>query len=228
MSDEKNIEKIKASIENTGLEKADKNYNSIIDYAKDLSCQPILKSNCKLCNSQFRKEAEDMFAEGKSSFFVYKWLKQKGQEISDKAVLNHYNEHYQRPIMEARIKVYAENLEDYSRIKMKEEDRLNLYATLLDQQIHFLGASINKVNIDDARRTHDTIIKMIGEAVKVQEKIRAMKQADEPVKILVEKLNNVMTIKWNDAKSVEAKQAIKDVLDVIIKEVKDMEIDNVN
>ena len=204
--------------------KEDKNYVSILDYAKDLSCQPIVRTNCKLCNSIYRTEAEEMFAEGKSPFFVYKWLKAKKEDISDKAVHNHFVQHYQKPMLEAKIKAYAENLEDYSKIKMADEDRLRLYSSLLDQQIHVLAASISVTDVDDMRKNHDTLIKLIDQAVKVQEKIKALQQENEPVKILVQRLENRMTIKWNDAKSTEAKQAIQEIIDVIVTEVEAMNV----
>jgi len=215
VSEENAIEKVEKKI----LAKADKSYSGIIEYAKDLTCEPVVKTNCKLCNSQFRKEAEELFADGKSPHFVYKWLKTKNEDISDKAVHNHFVQHYQKPYLESRIKAYAENLEDYSRIKMAEEDRLNLYAVILDQQIHILGSAISQTNYDDMRKSNETLIKLIDQAVKLQEKIKSMKQENEPVKILVERLNNVMTIKWNDAKSPEAKQVISEILEVVVKEM---------
>jgi hypothetical protein len=200
----------------------DKKYSSIIDYAKDLVCQPIVRSNCKLCNSIYRSEAEEMFADGKSPFYVYKWLKSKKEEISDKAVHNHFVQHYQKPMMEAKLKAYAENLEEYSRIKIEEEDRLHLYATLLDQQVHTMASMLSTHNMDDMRKNSDGLIKLIDQAVKVQERIRNIRKETEPVKILIERLENVMTIKWQDAKSSEAKQIIKEIMDVIVKEVEVM------
>lgn len=211
--DEKNIETTAKLIV------SEKNYTNVIDYAKDLLCQPVVKSNCKLCNSIYRVEAEEMFADGKSPFYVYKWLKSKKEEISDKAVHNHFVQHYHKPMMQAKLKAYAENLEDYSRIKMEEEDRLKLYATLLDQQIHTIGAMLSTHNMDDMRKSTDSLIKLVDQAVKIQERIRSLQADAEPVKILVERLENVMTIKWQDAKSAEAKQTIKDIMEVIVKEV---------
>lgn len=215
MPDDKAIEKAAQE----ALIKSPKEYATVIEYAKDLTCVPIVKSNCKLCNSVYRVEAEEMFAEGKNSHYIYKWLKAKKEEISDRAVHNHFVQHYQKPMIEARLKAYAENLEDYSRIRMKDEERLRMYSSLLDQQIHLLASAINYINADEMRKSHETIIKLIDQAVKVQERIKAMQEDNEPVKILVERLNNVMMIKWNDAKSPEAKQAIKEILDVIVKEV---------
>ncbi len=222
MAEEKAIEKVEKNV----LAKPSKSYTSIIDYAKDMTCSPVTKTNCKLCNSIHRKEAEEFFAEGKSPHFVWKWLKTKGEELSDKAVHNHYVQHYQRQFTEIRVKAYAENLEDYSRIRMGEEERLTLYSTLLDQQIHVLGSIVSQSNPDEMRKGNETLIKLIDQAVKVQKEIKSLRQDNEPVKILVEKLNNVMTIKWEDAKSTEAKEAIKEILDVIVKEVE--AVSNVN
>lgn len=205
--------------------KDDKNYTSIIDYAKNLSCQPIVKTNCKLCNSIYRTEAEEMFADGKSAYYVYKWLKTKKEEISDKAVHNHFVQHYQKPMLEARMKAYAENLEDYSRIRMQQEDRLNLYSTLIDQQIHVLASAISVTDVDDMRKNHETLIKLIDQAVKIQERIKDLQKEAEPVKILIQKLNNVMTIKYDDAKNLETKQAIQEIIDVIIQEMETINVD---
>lgn len=216
MAEDKDIQKLDQNY----IVKDSRKYSSILDYAKDLTCHPIVKTNCKLCNSIYRTEAEEMFAEGKSAHYVYKWLKAKKEDISDKAVHNHFVQHYQKPMIEARIKAYAENLEDYSRIKMEDEDRLRLYSSLLDQQIHLLASAVHQTNPDEMRKSHETLIKLIDQAVKVQERIKSMRSENEPIKIFVEKLNNVLTIKWNDAQSAETKEAIKDVLEAVIKEVK--------
>jgi hypothetical protein len=221
VAEDKNIQKAEIN----ALLKDTREYSSIVDYAKDLTCHPILKTNCKLCNSIYRIEAEEMFADGKNPHQVYKWLKSKKEDISDKAVHNHYVEHYLKPIIETRIKTYAENLENYSKIKMQDEDRLRLYSSLLDQQIHMLASAIHQTNPEEMRKSHETLIKLIDQATKVQERINNLQSENEPVKILIERLNNVMTIKWNDAKSPEAKQAIQDILDVVVKET---EILNVN
>lgn len=220
MAEEKDIQKA----ETKALAKDPREYSSIIDYAKDLTCHPIVKTNCKLCNSIYRTEAEEMFAEGKNPHYVYKWLKGKKEDISDKAVHNHFVQHYQKPMIEARIKVYAENLEDYSKIKMQDEDRLRLYSSLLDQQIHMLASAIHQTNPEEMRKGNETLIKLIDQATKVQERINALQTENEPVKILIERLNNVMTIKWNDAKSPEAKQAIQDILDVVVKETETLNV----
>jgi hypothetical protein len=127
-------------------------------------------------------------------------------------------------MIEARIKVYAENLEDYSKIKMQDEDRLRLYSSLLDQQIHMLASAIHQTNPEEMRKGNETLIKLIDQATKVQERINALQTENEPVKILIERLNNVMTIKWNDAKSPEAKQAIQDILDVVVKETETLNV----
>ena len=64
MSEEKAIEKVEQKILGT----TEKTYSNIIDYARDLSCEPVVKTNCKLCNSIHRKQAEDMFAEGANPY----------------------------------------------------------------------------------------------------------------------------------------------------------------
>jgi len=215
-------------VPNDTIEKVDKkvlansagavSYSSIIEYAKNLTCEPVLKSNCKMCNSIYRKEAEEFFAEGKSSHFIYKWLKGKNEEISDRAVHNHFMQHYHKPMIEQRMKAYAESLEDYSKIHMEEEQRLNLYLIALDQQIHNLNSCIGNIYSDDMRKSQETLTKLIDQSMKIQEKIRSLKQENEPIKILVERLNNVMTIKWNETKSQEAKAVISEIVDLIVKE----------
>lgn len=198
--------------------KSDPSYTNIFDYVKNMKCEPIVRPNCKMCNSIYRKEAEELYADGKPAHWVYKWLKTKGEDLSAHGVNNHFVEHYNKPIYEQRIKAYAENLQDYSRIKVDEEERLHTYATLLDQQIHTLGSTISRVSSEDMRRGQETLIKLIDQATKVQERIRAMKQENEPIRILVERLNTVMTVKYSEAKTDEAKRAIAEIVDLVVKE----------
>lgn len=213
MAEEKAIEKA----QDKSLAK-DKTYSTIIDYAKDLTAEVVVKSNCKLCNSIYRQEAEEMYMDGKSPHNVYKWLKGKNEDISANAVRNHFVQHYQKPIAEQRIKAYAENLEDYSRIRMSEDAKLEQYSTLLDQQIHTLGSTMAGMGVDESRKTIETIVKLIDQAVKVLDKIKSMRQENEPIKILIERINNVMTVKYTEAQTPEMKKVIGEIVELIVKE----------
>jgi hypothetical protein len=214
VAEEKAIEKV----QDKSIVKTGKTYSTIIDYAKDLSTEVVVKSNCKLCNSIYRQEAEEMYIDGKSPHHVYKWLKGKNEDISANSVRNHFVQHYQKPISEQRIKAYAENLEDYSRIRMSEDAKLEQYSTLLDQQIHTLGSTLTGMGPDETRKTIETIVKLIDQAVKVLEKIKNMRQENEPIKILIERINSVMTVKYTEAQTPEVKKIIGEIVELIVKE----------
>ncbi len=212
------------TIENNIVPK--KEYDSVLTFAKDLTCEPVLKSNCKLCQSPFRKEAEDQFIEGKSPHSVYKWLKTKGETVSSNAVHNHLVNHFQKASRELQLKNYAENLEEYCKIKANEEDRLRIYLSVLDKQIHELGSSINHKDTDGSRKTLDTIAKLMDMSLKVQDQINKTKQDNEPIKVILQKVNNVLTIKYNETSNQEAKKIVGEIVEILIKETESIE--NVN
>lgn len=206
---------------NNEIEKP-KQYSNFIEFGKSQSCEPIVKSNCKLCNSIYRQEVEDMFLDGKSSFSVYKWLRAKNEDISSKAVHNHFIQHYQKPVLAERIKDYASNLEEYQKIQVNDEEQMNLYSTLLDQQIHVLASSISKTNPEEMRKGQETLIKLVDQAVKLKERAKAMRQDNEPIKILIQHLNNVMAAKYSEAKTAESRQIMGEFIEIIVKETESL------
>jgi hypothetical protein len=208
----------------TELEK-NKDYKNIIEYAKDINSnsEPVIKSNCKLCNSVNRQEAEEMFAQGKSSFSIYKWLKTKGESISDRAVHNHLIEHYQNIAIQDKIKIYADNLQDYSKIRASEEEKIRLYSILLDRQIHILASQISPNNNEETRKSNENLIKLVDQAIKLQERINNIRSQNEPLRVFIEKINNALQIKYDSCSSEEMKKAINEMIEIVVHEMKVIE-----
>ncbi len=208
-------EEISSKEPSKSIVQAEKNYSDVINFARDLPEDPIMKTNCKLCNSIYRAEAENMFTEGKSAYFIFKYLKSKGEDISDRAVHNHFEAHYKRSVSARKLKYYAENLEEYAKIRVSQEKRLELYSILLDKQVHELASSMDSTKVEDLRKNQETLIKIIDQAVKVQEKIQQLREQEEPVKIVIEKINSVLTLKFNEAKDPEVRKVIKEIVNMI-------------
>ena len=217
---DKEIQKIEKQL---ATNEVNKTYNSVIDFAKDLTCDPVLKTNCKLCKSQFRKEAEDMFSDGKSANWVAKWLKTKNEEISHNAVLNHLVQHFQKPARDLQLKNYAESLEDYCKIMATDVERLQLYQAVLDKQIHEVGSTIVNQDTEATRKAHETLVKLIDSSLKVSERIKGLRQENEPVRIVLQKVNDVLTVKYQEASTPEIRKFVEEIVDIIVKETEAMQ-----
>jgi hypothetical protein len=185
----------------------------------ELKGDAICKSNCKLCNSQYRAEAEEKFMASGNYFAVYKFLQSKNESISPNAVRNHLENHFMKPLLELRMKDYAEDLKGWLGTYQSKEQRLEGYLSLIDRQIHLLNANTSETNADQMRKTTDAVVKLMKEASNIEEILEKHREGVRPIMIFVERFREAISEQLNSIESAEARMALVQVLEVIEKEV---------
>jgi hypothetical protein len=76
-----------------------------------------------------------------------------------------------------------------------------------------LASSLDDANPAHNAKQHETLIKLMQQAVALEEQIKAIRDESKPIEVFVEKFKNVVILKVKEAKSKEAKEAIVDILD---------------
>tara|TARA_B100001778_G_scaffold334977_1_gene350088 strand:+ start:6819 stop:7478 length:660 start_codon:yes stop_codon:yes gene_type:complete len=185
----------------------------------ELTGEAVCKSNCKLCNSIHRDDAEAKFMASGNYFAVYKFLDGLGEKISPNAVRNHLENHFMKPLLELRMKDYADDLKGWLNNYQSKEQRLEGYLTLIDRQIHMLNANTDNTNSEQMRKNSDAVVKLMKEATNIEEILEKHREGMQPIMIFIERFRDTIRDQLQSLESAEARMALVQILESIEKDV---------
>lgn len=227
MPDESSQSKKLAEVKPTEIVQAlpqDDKFNSFVDYAaKGLKCEVICKTNCKLCNSKFRIQAEEKYSKSLNMVATHRFLIDSGESVSYMSVRNHLLTHFVQPELEERLRDYAEDINSWSKIRQEKEEMYRTQITVLQRRLHLMDSSTDNFDHESQRKTADTVTKLIDQINKVQEKIDLLRKDESPIKILLLKFEQMVKEKLENMKSEEARIALVDVLEGFMQIVAEFE-----
>lgn len=207
MSDEKQIVPIESKLDN------------LFKITDNIKAEPVRKSNCKLCNSSLRDEAEEKFMGCGNSFVVYKMLAARNEKISPNAVRNHLENHFMKPLLEMRMKDYADDLKGWLNTYQTKEQRLEGYLSLIDRQIHLLNANTSNTDADDLRKNSDAVVKLMKEATNIENTLEKYKEGMQPIIVFIERFRTAIKDQLLTLESAEARMALVQILEIVEKDV---------
>jgi hypothetical protein len=189
-------------------------YGSFAEYANnELKAEIVYKTNCKLCQSKFRKDAEEKYARTANIVNVHRFLQDSGEEISYQAVRNHLTIHYMRPELEVRLKEYAEDIHSWTKIRQEKEDIHREHIAILQRRIRLMEANTDDSSNESQRRTAETVAKLIDQIGKEQERMESLKEDESTLKIVLLKFEDLVKTKLENMSVPEARVALVDVLE---------------
>lgn len=195
------------------------------EYARSLPEKPFFKTNCKLCGSKFRAEAEEMFARDGNMLKVHRFLHDKGESISHPAVGNHLKNHYKKVNLEEQLREYAEDFSSWSKIQQDKAARAQDHITMLERRLHYIEATTDESDPSSQKRTTESIVKLMDAIHKEEEFLRQLKKEESPVKILLYRFEDIIKVKAEGISSTEAKIILAEVLEEFGRAVEEIEQD---
>ncbi len=222
MSEKKSISEIKQQINPSTSSNEVKTF---INFAKnDLSSQIIHRQNCKVCNSKFRKESEDMYIKTGNAKSCFNHLIALGDKnISYDSVKNHMKHHVPKSSLNERIQEYAEDLELWSKIKQSRTTTIKEHITMLNRKLFIIESSVDEGDIEANRKSAETCCKVIEQISKLEEKLEKNEKDMDPIRTILNTFKDVVEKRLQTVVSIEAKQAITDILDDFGKEIAKIE-----
>jgi hypothetical protein len=174
--------------------------------------QLIIRDNCKLCNSEFRKEAERIFAQTGKAIAAYNFLIEKHVDISQPSVRNHMTRHYQQIIQQQAILESSEDLQRWVDMEQTKVGSIKKTMAWIDKERAVLQILSEEMNPEERRKTVDTIKKLSDTWLVFQTKLDEYQKTAEPITIIVNQLKIVLTEEMSKSKNEDAKQAITNVM----------------
>jgi len=194
----------------------------LVKYVDNLSGKPVHNPRCKLCNSEFRNEAEELWDRMGNLTAVHKMLTSKGEDIHKSSVRNHLMNHFAQPFREERLKEYTEDVKAWSEMEQSKEERLASYLVLIDRQIHKLNSMTDESSTDAMRKTSDIVVKLMEEAAKIEDRLEKHRQRMEPIQIFVQKFRDTMMVHLEKMDSEDGRVALVEILDTVEKEASEI------
>lgn len=198
---------------------------SLTDFVNASGVDEIMKPNCKLCNSKFRKDAEGMAERGQNISTIFRFLEREGEGISYNAINNHITYHFKVKQSDAELKEYAGQLEQWARMSQSDEALITKYVRMLDREITLLGAKNATADAAELRKNNEIILKMQAQVMSLKESSKKLNAEMQPIEILFASLDKIIRAKLTSGISPEAKRALQDVIDQLRKEVGEVPIE---
>jgi len=196
---------------------------SLSDFANKINDE-IVKPNCRLCNSKFRQEAEDLAERGANNMTIYRYL-DKIDHISYGAIANHITHHFKVKQSETDLREYAGQLSKWSQMSQADDVLINKYVKMLDMEATFLGSKNANVDLIERRKNNEVILKLVNQVTQLKASSRLLNAEMQPIEILFSSLNRIIEMKLKSAISPETRRALQDVIDQLKKEVGEVAIE---
>lgn len=209
----------------SNIEKAKTGGCLLIDYANGVAEEPTVRSDCKLCHSPHRMEAEKKFEETNSFKSIYVFLKDKGEDIGYHAVRRHLIHHFQAQEKRMMIREYSENIKDLMQHKYNKEQQLLERIAIMQNKIYTIEALAEGSALEDTIKSADAIKKMSDSISNVEKELDIIREGTKPAIIIVQNLATIIKEEMKLASNDEIKNTLERVFDKLMGSIKDIELE---
>jgi hypothetical protein len=189
-----------------------KSLHNIQKYAENKVSSVVIKSNCKLCNSEYRSEAEDLYLETNNISSVFRMLKSKNEDISIPSIRSHLKNHFVDQQQQEKIRDYAADIVKWKEMQANKEERLKTYLAILEKRIFQIAAFVDDRTDIESIKTTETLAKLVDQASKIQSQLDEENMRVEPAKVVIKKLQEIIEIRVKTSKSAELKNTLIDLV----------------
>ena len=193
---------------------------NIVPYHDDI------KTSCKLCNSEFKDEAEREYERSRNYKGVHNFLKKKKQEISYPAVRNHLIFHYGGKENKELLREYAKDVNQWVDLQGNPEEGIRRRIAILERRLILLDASSEALSLTEQRKNIELVKKLCDTILSHETRLEEYNQNLEPFRQVIETFTQIVNSEAKEIEDKELKQQLVKILNKIIidlrSEFKDM------
>ena len=198
---------------------------SLIPYNNIEGIERIEKSNCKMCQSANRDEAEIRFEEQRMPNYnaIVTWLRnEKNEAITYSSVKNHMVYHFKIKERRESLNEYAEDIRKWTGIQNNTIYSIKKRIAILDREMMIIGAAGEDLPIIERRKNAETL-KKLGDSILLYEgKLDEYQQNLKPVMIVIQQLKIIITDEMEQINNLETRKVLVNVLDRLQTSMGDM------
>ena len=181
------------------------------------------KSNCKLCTSDFKGLAEELYDAGKSISYIHKELMRQGIEISYPATRNHLLYHYNIYNNLVRVKECAQDVKRWMSFELSKENELRSRVAILKKQMFTILSESEDVNLEEKRKSAKVIKELITEMNNCEERLNKLNYEMEPVYALVQSLEVIIANELKKCTNIETKASLINIINELKEKMREIE-----
>lgn len=179
----------------TDLIKTDNNesVNKVLNSSDENTCglMSIKTTRCKLCNSELKEKAEQMYSEGQSISSIKTWLENNGLLIANPNIKHHLVEHFKSEDRKLLLLDYCLKLSEQIKEKRSRRDDLDMLVNVCRLELSRIVSlpTNNSINLEKERNSMMvSIIKSMKDAI---ESINSMEDSEAKAKSVENKFLSV-------------------------------------
>ena len=174
---------------------------------------PIVKSNCKLCQADCRAEAEAYYDSSPNYTGLVKWLKNNHSlEISYPSVRNHIIHHTKIAEKRQFLTEYSEDIKKWMNLQQDKVYAINTVIAILTKELIEIAAQGESMLTQDRCKNAETVKKLSDTLLLYQDKKVQYEQSLEPVVLVIKQLKSIIEDEIEHNSSAEAKKMLIKVL----------------
>ncbi len=175
--------------------------------------------NCPLCNSVYRKDAEEAWLKDRNAANAKEILKSKGEPLPITVIKNHMEFHIDQSYMELRKKEYIQKILTISKVSLDTLGRVEMALSSIGERLVAVNAAedpgTSQAVLEKARA--ESTCKLVASMTKLLE-LRAnlmgeMQDKGGLLTIKQEDFENLFTAALKEYKTPEAREVINFILD---------------
>jgi hypothetical protein len=208
------------------LQKGEQPDMSSLKLVPDYKSEQIEVSNCKLCKSSYRAEAESLYDRTGNARHVWKFLSEERQEeISYNAVNNHLSFHYTAHNNGELVREFGKDLQVW--VDIQGDDLLSLRRTIaiLEREMAVIAAKSEECSLPERRKSADIIQKLAASLLSHRTRLLELERGNEPVTVIFNQLQIIIQEEMATVDSDETKICIKRILERLSDSCGDMIVD---
>ena len=211
--------------ENNSIQKKDENSSPIIKHIDGLNIDIVNKSNCKLCQSKFRLEAEAEYEKSNNMRFVHTLLKSKGDDMCYHSVRGHLLNHYKKQEKAMILKEYADNLKEWLSTGGTRKSALLERIAMFSREMAIIAAETEGLSLESRIKSLEALKKAGDTVTALEDKIDEIDKDMEPVFIIVNEFQNIISKKIKQTQSQEVKGVLASLLEELKEKLGELDIE---
>jgi hypothetical protein len=185
------------------------------------------RKDCKLCQSRWKLEAEELYDKTNSITKVFKFLTDDRQEdISYAAVRSHLKFHHESPANNAMIKEYMGEVEGWMDLQLDQLHGLRRAMAQIDRMLNVITAQSEGLPLEQLRKSADTMAKLGALLLNYRAKVEEMNRQKEGVTLVFNQLQVILQDEMKNVNHPEAKKVVSNVLAKLKDSVGHLEIED--
>jgi hypothetical protein len=165
-----------------------------------------IKTRCRLCNSSYRKQAEEMYESGKGPSDIKKFLDDAGEVIHVSNISHHLRKHYRNIEQVAALIDYSENVR--AMMERRRDDLKDVESLVNIGFLELTRVLVLHTGNDMSREKdrNEMIVKLVRSIKESKELLRDMHSEEARIHLVEEKFVKAWAEKISSAKTDDEKK----------------------